>query len=118
MSRLRETKDFRVADITKPVRILRTDKDHEPISVPDLLSWAVENYGDHPALAYQDHQTKSWRFISYKEYKEKVEKFAKIFIKLGLERFGSVAVLAFNSVEWFITELAAIHAGYVALHQR
>lgn len=113
MSRIRETKEFRVTDINRPTRILKTPEtdDHVPTSVPDLLSKAVEKYGDHPALAYQDQQTKNWQFINYKEYKGKVEQFAKVFIKLGLKRFGSVAVLAFNSVEWFVTELAAIHAG-------
>jgi long-chain-fatty-acid--CoA ligase ACSBG len=112
MSKIRETRDFRVCEISKPTRILRPENaEHEPTSVPDLLSRAVEKFGDHPALAYQDHETKSWKFINYKEYKGKVDQFAKVFIKLGLKRFASVAVLAFNSVEWFITELAAIHAG-------
>lgn len=112
MSKVRtEAREFRVTDVTRPSRILKIgDNDPEPESVPDLLARIVENYAEHPALAYQD-QTKAWKFISYKEYKEKVDQFAKVFIKLGLKRFGSVAVLSFNSVEWFITELAAIHAG-------
>lgn len=112
MSKIRETKDFRVSEIRKPIRVLRQadHEDFEPLSVPEMLNRTVEKYGDHPALAYQD-QTKTWQFISYKEYKAKVDQFAKVFIKLGLSRWGSVAVLAFNSVEWFVTELAAIHAG-------
>lgn len=36
---------------------------------------------------------------------------AKVFIKLGLEPRHTVSVLAFNSVEWFVSDLAAIHAG-------
>jgi long-chain-fatty-acid--CoA ligase ACSBG len=121
MSKLREAKefDFRVTDITVPSRIQRIDgDDYVPISVPDLLTKVVDKYGDHPALAYQDHQTKSWKFINYKEYKAKVEKFAKVFIKLGLNKYGGVAVLAFNSVEWFVTELAAIHAGLESTNQK
>lgn len=114
MSKIRETKEFRSTEKNKATRILRrsvTDgSDSDPVSVPDLLSKVVEKYGDHPALAYQD-STKTWQFMNYKEYKAKVDKFAKVFIKLGLQRWGSVGVLAFNSVEWFITELAAIHAG-------
>jgi long-chain-fatty-acid--CoA ligase ACSBG len=113
MSKIRETREFRVCEVTKPTRILRHENaDQDAISVPDLLSRAVDKFGDHPALAYQDHETKTWKFLSYKEYKGKVDQFAKVFIKLGLKRFESVAVLAFNSVEWFVTELAAIHAGY------
>lgn len=101
-----------MTDVRKPTRVLKIDSaDQDPVSVPELLTRAAEKYGDHPALAYQDHETKSWKFVNYKEYKGKVEQFAKVFIKLGLQRFGSVGVLSFNSVEWFVTELAAIHAG-------
>lgn len=110
MSFVKNTKEFRITEINKPVRILKTDGD-DPISIPDLFNRIVENYAENPALAYLDQETKKWNFINYKEYKEKVDKYAKIFIKLGLKRFGSVAVLAFNSVEWFVTELACIHAG-------
>lgn len=114
MSKIRETREFRITDLTKPTRVLKIDNaDQESVSVPDLLTRAVEKYGDHPALAYQDHETKAWKFVNYKEYKGMVEQFAKVFIKLGLKRFGSVGVLSFNSVEWFVTELAAIHAGLV-----
>lgn len=114
MAFIRQTNDFRVHQINKPVRLLSsegTDGDFEPETVPDLFNRIVENYGENPALAYLDLETKQWKFINYKEYKEKVEKYAKIFIKLGLKRFGAVGVLAFNSVEWFISELATIHAG-------
>lgn len=111
MSFIRNTNDLRVTQIDKPVKIMRTDGDFDPLTIPDLFTRIVENYSDSPALAYLEQQTKKWRFISYKEYKEKVDKIAKVFIKLGLKRFGAVAVLAFNSVEWFITELATIHAG-------
>jgi long-subunit acyl-CoA synthetase (AMP-forming) len=111
MSYLKKSSDLKVTEIDRPVKIVRQKEDMDPLTIPDLFSRVVENYGEHPALAYLDHDTKKWIFISYKQYKEKVERYAKIFIKLGLRRFGSVAVLAFNSVEWFITELATIHAG-------
>lgn len=113
MSFVRNTNDFRVTQIDKPARIVRTEGDFDPISIPDLFGRVVENYGENPALAYLEHGTKKWKFISYNEYKEKVDKIAKVFIKLGLKKFGAVAVLAFNSVEWFITEMATIHAGLV-----
>lgn len=111
MSFIRKTNDFRVHQINKPVRLLQNEGNFEPETVPDLFNRIVENYGENPALAYLDQETKKWTFINYKSYKEKVDKYAKVFIKLGLKRFGSVGVLAFNSVEWFITELATIHAG-------
>lgn len=36
---------------------------------------------------------------------------AKVFIKLGLEPHNSVGILAFNSPEWFYSELGSMHAG-------
>lgn len=111
MSFIRATSDFRVHQKNKPVRLLINEGEFEPETVPDLFNRVVENYGESPALAYLDQETKKWIFISYKQYKEKVDKYAKVFIKLGLQRFGAVGVLAFNSVEWFVTELATICAG-------
>jgi long-chain-fatty-acid--CoA ligase ACSBG len=115
---LRETNEFRVTHPTKPVKLFQNVRDKtasvDPITIPALMNRTVENYGNHPALKYKDPVSKKWVSITYREYKERVEKMAKVFIKLGLERHGSVAVLAFNSVEWFVSELAAIHAGYVA----
>ncbi|VVC98521.1 unnamed protein product [Leptidea sinapis] len=66
-----------------------------PISVPGLLSRTVARYPDVPAL----------------QYKDQVRTVAKAFIKLGLERYHSVCILGFNSVEWYVSDLAAIHAG-------
>lgn len=34
-----------------------------------------------------------------------------IIFKLGLERFHSVAILGFNSPEWFISAVGAVFAG-------
>lgn len=75
------------------------------------MSNVVEKYPNHLALMRKDEISKEWKGITYKEYKDRVEKMAKVFIKLGLERHGTVAVLAFNSVEWYVSELAAVHAG-------
>lgn len=82
-----------------------------PITIPHLMKRIVSNYGDHTALMCKDEVTKEWNGITYKEYQNRVEKMAKVFIKLGLGQHGTVAVLASNSVEYFVSELAAIHAG-------
>lgn len=112
---VRQTSEFRVTKPSDPVRIFQNPRDKtasvDPITIPAMMNRTVENYGNHPALKYKDVVTGKWQTITYREYKERVEKMAKVFIKLGLERYGSVAVLAFNSVEWFVSELAAIHAG-------
>lgn len=112
---IKESSEFRVADPLKPVQILRDPNDRtasiEPITVPALLKRTAENYPNNVALMYKDDVTKEWKGINYREYRDRVEKTAKAFIKLGLEYRSTVAVLAFNSVEWFVSELAAIHAG-------
>jgi long-subunit acyl-CoA synthetase (AMP-forming) len=83
----------------------------KPISVVDVFDETVEKFPNNKALMVKDEVTKKWNGITFKEYKERVEKMAKVFITLGLEIHGTVAVLAFNCVEWFVSELAAIHAG-------
>lgn len=107
--------DFRTTDPTKQVRIQKDPSNRtasiEPITIPGLMKRTAQNFGNTKALMFKDEVTKEWKGISYKEYRDKVEKMAKVFIKLGLERHGTVAILAFNSVEWFISELAAVHAG-------
>lgn len=81
-----------------------------PISVPGLLNRTVARYPDATALATKKADGK-WHKISYKTYQERVRTVAKAFLKLGLERYHSVCILGFNSEQWFIADLAAIHAG-------
>lgn len=113
---VREATEIRVTDLEKPVKILENVIDNEaasidPISVPEVFSQTVARFPNLEALLYKNEETKEWNAITFKEYKDRVEHMAKVFIKLGLKRHGTVAVLAFNCVEWFVAELAAIHAG-------
>lgn len=100
-------------DTTKAVK-MRVAKEGiaslDPISVPELVNRTVRDFPDHPAIMYKNAQ-KIWTPITYSEYRDRVHHMAKVFIKLGLEPQHTVSVLAFNSVEWFISELSAIHAG-------
>lgn len=113
--KLREATSFVTSDPKCATKINQEREgaaSQDPISVPALMARTVRDYGDHPALMYKtDDASKGWQKITYREYKERVDQMAKAFIKLGLERHHTVAVLAFNSPEWFVTELAAIHAG-------
>lgn len=86
----------------------------EPLTLPHVLYRSAKNYPDVAALKYKDEDN-VWQTITYSQYRENVLKTAKVFIKLGLEPRKTVGVLAFNSPEWFCSELAAIHAGYVCL---
>ncbi|XP_055614440.1 very long-chain-fatty-acid--CoA ligase bubblegum-like, partial [Uranotaenia lowii] len=104
---------YTTTDPTQPVK-LRIAKEGvaslDPLSVPELVDRTVRDYPDHPAMMFKNAQ-KMWQTITYREYRDRVHKMAKAFIKLGLEPHHTVSVLAFNSPEWFISELAAIHAG-------
>lgn len=105
--------NFTTTDPTKPVKLRIAGEgvaSLDPLSVPDLMNRTVRDYPDHPAMMYKNGQ-KVWTPITYKEYQQRVHKMAKVFIKLGLEAHHTVSVLAFNSPEWFVSELAAIHAG-------
>lgn len=107
--------DFRIIDPTKKVKIRVNPEDEvaclEPITIPEMMTKVVQKYPDREALKQINPVTKEWETITFTEYKQKVEKIAKVFIKLGLKRHETVAVLAFNSPEWFISEIAAVHAG-------
>ncbi|XP_061708896.1 long-chain-fatty-acid--CoA ligase ACSBG2 isoform X4 [Cydia pomonella] len=80
-----------------------------PISVPGLLRQTAARYPDSPALCTK--KDGKWHKITYTQYLERVRTVAKAFLKLGLERFHSVCILGFNSEQWFVADLAAIHAG-------
>lgn len=110
-----ETDGFRLTDPTKRLKIRLDSKEEianiDPVTVPELLKQIAEEYPDHPALKFKNTVTNDWETLTYGDYKKRVEKMAKVFIKLGLERHCSVGVIAFNSPEWFISQFAAIQAG-------
>jgi long-chain-fatty-acid--CoA ligase ACSBG len=113
-SDLIDSEDFRVTDPSKTVNIFRDQDENnefiEPITIPELLSKIAEKYADKKAMMFKEENSDEWKGITYKEYRDRVEKMAKVFIKLGLNRFESVAVFAINRVEWVIAQMAAIHA--------
>ncbi|GBP49328.1 Long-chain-fatty-acid--CoA ligase ACSBG2 [Eumeta japonica] len=81
-----------------------------PISVPGLLRRTATRYPDATALATKKEDGK-WHRLTYKQYLQRVRTCAKAFLKLGLQRYHSVCILGFNSEQWFVADLAAIHAG-------
>lgn len=110
--------EYFTTDPTKQVNI-RINKDDEiakldPITIISLMDQIVSTYPERPALKHMNTVTGDWEVLTYTDYKQKIEKIAKVFIKLGLKRHETVAILAFNSVEWFVSEMAAIHAGGIA----
>ncbi|KAG5887359.1 hypothetical protein JTB14_018374 [Gonioctena quinquepunctata] len=84
-----------------------------PISVPGLLRRTAEDFPNHVALAKKVNG--NWETITYSDYLQRVRTCAKAFLYLGLENRHSVCIIGFNSPEWFISDLAAIFAGGVAV---
>lgn len=95
------------------IKIRATDEQlraEPPISIPGLLHKSANLYPDRVALATKNSDG-SWTEVTFKQYEENVRTVAKAFIKLGLQRYSSVAIIGFNSIEWFYSDLAAILAG-------
>ena len=85
----------------------------KPTTVMARFQECVERAGDKAALKYQDADD-AWQQITWIEYLALVRNAAKSFMHLGLERFGCVSIIGFNSPEWVIADLAAIAAGGAA----
>ncbi|XP_059191923.1 long-chain-fatty-acid--CoA ligase ACSBG1 [Centropristis striata] len=81
----------------------------EPVTVHQMFKASVEKYGNMYALASK--KDNKWEKITFLEYYQFCRRAAKSFIKLGLERFHGVAILGFNSAEWFFSAVGAIMAG-------
>ncbi|KAG9341259.1 hypothetical protein JZ751_019700 [Albula glossodonta] len=91
--------------------LLRIDETcpEEPITVHQMFRASVEKYSDLFALATKKKD--KWEKMTFAEYYLCCRTAAKSFLKLGLERFHSVAILGFNSAEWFFSAIGAIFAG-------
>ncbi|XP_068847568.1 long-chain-fatty-acid--CoA ligase ACSBG1 [Capricornis sumatraensis] len=80
-----------------------------PRTIHEMFSATLDKYGDLSAMGFKRQGT--WEHISYTQYYLLARKAAKGFLKLGLERAHGVAILAFNSPEWFFSAVGAVFAG-------
>lgn len=111
---LRESTEFRVTDPKIAVKSLDLEDSSsifKPKTVIEVFNGTVENFPDRIALMIKPEGSSEYKGITFVEYQEKILKLAKVFIKLGLERHGSVAVFAGNCAEWVLSVYAAIFAG-------
>ncbi|KAM6922065.1 long-chain-fatty-acid--CoA ligase ACSBG2 [Xenentodon cancila] len=84
-----------------------------PLTVNQMFTSAVKRFGDYTALSWKEgEQQKS---LNYKDYYQACRIAAKSLLKLGLQRYHGVAILGFNSAEWFISDIGAILAGGFAV---
>lgn len=98
---VRKAKEFRVTDPRQAISIIEDftsdpEAKLEPISLIEAFGKTVENFPNNKALMFKDEKTQEWKGISYREYKSQVDKIAKVFIKIGLERHGTVAALVWS----------------------
>ncbi|XP_031199961.1 long-chain-fatty-acid--CoA ligase ACSBG1 isoform X2 [Mastomys coucha] len=80
-----------------------------PYTVHRMFYEALDKYGNLSALGFK--RKDKWERISYYQYYLIARKVAKGFLKLGLERAHSVAILGFNSPEWFFSAVGTVFAG-------
>ncbi|XP_045304484.1 long-chain-fatty-acid--CoA ligase ACSBG1 isoform X2 [Leopardus geoffroyi] len=80
-----------------------------PYTVHQLFHEALGKYRDLSALGFKRRGV--WEHISYSQYYLLARRAAKGFLKLGLERAHSVAILGFNSPEWFFSAVGTVFAG-------
>ncbi len=79
----------------------------------DMLQHWVEERGDEIYLK----QPINGQYVefSWREVQQKVQQLAGALRHLGLQPGDKVAVLSKNCAEWFITDLALMHGGYISV---
>ncbi|XP_054444306.1 long-chain-fatty-acid--CoA ligase ACSBG1 [Pteronotus mesoamericanus] len=82
---------------------------HPPYTVHRMFCQSLEKYSHLRALGFK--RQGAWEHITYSQYYLLARKAAKGFLKLGLEPAHSVAILGFNSPEWFFSAVGTVFAG-------
>eukprot|EP00161_Ancyromonas_sigmoides_P011097 TRINITY_DN279_c1_g1_i9.p1 TRINITY_DN279_c1_g1~~TRINITY_DN279_c1_g1_i9.p1 ORF type:complete len:820 (-),score=470.30 TRINITY_DN279_c1_g1_i9:204-2639(-) len=86
----------------------------KPLTVMNVFDDAAARYPDKVALREKRDGATTWTELTYKEYHAQVLRMARALVKIGVRAHSGVAILGFNSFEWFIADLAAIYAGAMA----
>eukprot|EP00656_Telonema_subtile_P005522 TRINITY_DN1250_c0_g4_i1.p1 TRINITY_DN1250_c0_g4~~TRINITY_DN1250_c0_g4_i1.p1 ORF type:complete len:725 (+),score=206.63 TRINITY_DN1250_c0_g4_i1:272-2446(+) len=64
-----------------------------------------------PKAAATGDWISTWKETNYQEYYQETLKAGRAFMSLGIEQFDTVAIIGFNSPEWFLANMGAIAAG-------
>lgn len=83
--------------------------DRRCCTVGGILDDAVLCWGDRPALIVP-HQGVRW---TYREFAQRVDKFAASFVALGLKKGERIGIWSPNNAEWVLTQFAAAKAGLI-----
>ena len=82
---------------------------YEATTLPALFLKTVNAYGAKKAICVKRDDV--WKHWTWRQYYDDCSAAAKSFIQLGLEPYHSVAIIGFNSPEWFMSDVGAIMAG-------
>jgi len=112
-----ESKPFSTIDptATLPVRFGPEGESARPAeTVVTIFRQAVDRHGDQAALKVEGRDgadKDGWTTWTYQQFWDQSKSAAKAFAACGLEKFGTVAIIGFNSPEWHISNMGAILAG-------
>ena len=79
------------------------------ITIPQALDRTADACADLPAIRWKEDG--AWQSLSWSAYRRQIHLAARGFLALGLERGKGVAITGYNCPEWFVADIAAIHAG-------
>lgn len=79
--------------------------------VSDALDTAARVWGDQPALKHKHGGL--WQATTWSEYRSEVRRAARGLMQLGVQPGEGVTIIGQNCPQWFVADLAAIHAGAV-----
>ncbi len=74
-----------------------------------LISNQAKKYGNREALRYRDYLSDQWTSMSWKSFKQDIERCAHALLQAGVEPQGKVAVFSQNCPEILITHFASFY---------
>ena len=83
----------------------------QKLRVMDVFDRTVRSHGPKPALRVKRHG--SWVTTTWGEYHKHVRQVARALMSLGVQPGNGVAIIGYNSPEWFFANVGAIYAGAV-----
>lgn len=83
----------------------------QTMSVPQLFQERVRESGDYVTIRYKDKGI--YHELTWAQYYDRARHIAAHFIKFGLERGETIAVMSDPTIEYVLTQMAAILAGAV-----
>ena len=101
-----------LADGTCKIRNLDDDTGSiKPMSLVTAIRNTCESPDAMNLTALKVKRDGKWITWNYAEYYNDIKCLSRAFINLGLTARHAVAILGFNSPEWFLSEMACIFAG-------